>query len=273
MYDKEVLGQLLKVAQGKRSLNEYARATGVSAGYISKLIRGLNKQAPSPQILEKLANESVGVTYADLMEACGHIVPIDLDGDSNLIEALYTSKVSSDVLRDTEKLLKKFFESCSEEELQKLNNLLVKLDKNQLLDFLNFMNVVDDYKEIKKLSNPIPIFTDKLASLDLLNQKNILAYTPSYSIDHSAYLKISNDEMYPLINEGMYLALNETDVLKEGETFAFTQIKKLKIIVREVILIGGKYYLVPMNRNYESHEYDPDAFKLIGRVDYVIKRL
>lgn len=63
--------ELLKKAQGDRTLNAYARHSDVSAGNLSRIMNG---QKPSPEILKKLAFKAHnGVTYEQLMNAAGYI--------------------------------------------------------------------------------------------------------------------------------------------------------------------------------------------------------
>jgi repressor LexA len=62
---------LLKKAQGSRTLNSYAQQANVSAGNLSRIMNG---QKPTPEILKKLAEKSHnGVTYTELMNAAGYI--------------------------------------------------------------------------------------------------------------------------------------------------------------------------------------------------------
>ena len=58
--------KLIELAKGNRSVREYARESGVSAAYISGLIKG--KYIPSLKILSKLSKVSHnGVTYEQLV--------------------------------------------------------------------------------------------------------------------------------------------------------------------------------------------------------------
>ncbi|MBP2644444.1 MAG: hypothetical protein H6Q67_2331 [Firmicutes bacterium] len=73
-FDKAKFAELLKKAQGERSINQYWLESEVSATYISKLLRRLVQTPPGPQIIQKLAAKAHnGVTYQDFMIAAGHI--------------------------------------------------------------------------------------------------------------------------------------------------------------------------------------------------------
>lgn len=72
-FDKSNFAYLLKRALGRRSINEYASASGISAAHISRLMRGLLDSPPTPQTIEKLAKYAHGgVTYDQFMEAAGY---------------------------------------------------------------------------------------------------------------------------------------------------------------------------------------------------------
>lgn len=63
--------QLLKLAQGDRSLNAFARHADVSPGNLSRIMKG---QKPTPEVLKKLAGKSHnGITYEQLMIAAGYV--------------------------------------------------------------------------------------------------------------------------------------------------------------------------------------------------------
>lgn len=57
----------------QKSLNAVAKPAGISAAYLQKLEQG-EVQTPSPHILHRLA-EVLNVSYQDLMQLAGYIVP------------------------------------------------------------------------------------------------------------------------------------------------------------------------------------------------------
>ena len=73
-FNRQQFSILLKRAMGTRSINQFALHTGVSAAYISKLLRQLVTTSPNPPIIAKLAEKAYNhVTYADFMEAAGYL--------------------------------------------------------------------------------------------------------------------------------------------------------------------------------------------------------
>lgn len=74
VYKKEEFAKLLKLAKGNRSVNQYARESGVSAAHISRLLRSLLDNPPTPATIDKFAQTAYNnITYRDLMIAAGHI--------------------------------------------------------------------------------------------------------------------------------------------------------------------------------------------------------
>ena len=80
-FDKERFSQiLLQIKNSYGSINRMAEKSDVTAAYISKLIRLMYSNAPSPVILEKIAKSSNGITsYEELMRVCGHIRSDSID--------------------------------------------------------------------------------------------------------------------------------------------------------------------------------------------------
>jgi hypothetical protein len=73
-FNQQLFADLLKQALGNRSINQYALHCGVSAAYVSRLLRQVTKNPPNPPIIAKMANKAHDdVTYIKLMEAAGHL--------------------------------------------------------------------------------------------------------------------------------------------------------------------------------------------------------
>lgn len=95
------LTKLLKLAQGTRTLNAFARQSDVSAGNLSRVMNG---QQPTPELLKKLANKAHnGVTYESLMEAAGYISSIN---EKHIYSAPLTNEDEKDIEKEIEKLKK-----------------------------------------------------------------------------------------------------------------------------------------------------------------------
>ena len=85
-FDKERFSEILvKIKDRYGSINQMAEKTGVTAAYISKLIRLMYDNAPSPEILKKIGDNSNEVTsYKELMDVCGYLNPVKI---SDLLES------------------------------------------------------------------------------------------------------------------------------------------------------------------------------------------
>jgi transcriptional regulator with XRE-family HTH domain len=76
VFNKEYFARLLTDAKGSRSINQFGLACDVDPGYLSRLLRGLLDNPPSPAILAKIASHAHnGVNYTDLMHAAGLLAP------------------------------------------------------------------------------------------------------------------------------------------------------------------------------------------------------
>ena len=75
-YDKEKLSNLLLRAKGHRTMTKFAEDSGISVAHVSRMINKKLESAPSPETLKSLVPmESNGVTYEDLLIACGYLNP------------------------------------------------------------------------------------------------------------------------------------------------------------------------------------------------------
>lgn len=83
-FDKQLFLHLIHQAMGTRSINQYARESGVSATYISKLLRGILPNPPGYEIVAKLAASAQnGITLGALMKSLG-FDPLDGQQPSNV---------------------------------------------------------------------------------------------------------------------------------------------------------------------------------------------
>lgn len=73
-FNKEEFSNLLKLSQGKRSLNQFGLNSNVDPGYLSRFINLRKDTPPSPEVLQKIANVAHNnITYTDLMNAAGYL--------------------------------------------------------------------------------------------------------------------------------------------------------------------------------------------------------
>jgi len=108
-FDKEKFAQLLDLAIGERSLNQYALNCGISSAHISRLNRCLLDTPPHPEVLEKMANASQGrVSYQEFMDAAGYLE----DNQTNLKDIRMASNNGVDL------------DGLSEEDIKQVNDFV-----------------------------------------------------------------------------------------------------------------------------------------------------
>ena len=67
---QQSLSELILRAIGGGSRNEFCRRAGISAGNLSRILRG---QRPRPEVLAKIAAAGYGASYEQLMGAAGYL--------------------------------------------------------------------------------------------------------------------------------------------------------------------------------------------------------
>jgi len=106
MFNPDLLIELIKKAQGNRSLNAFARQCGIDAGNLSRILNNKNVVAPKPDTLQKIASQSYNdVTYEDLMIASGYMT---LSEDTANEQNIVSSKIKeNDIEKEIEDLQKR----------------------------------------------------------------------------------------------------------------------------------------------------------------------
>ena len=67
---QQSLSELILQAIGSGSRNEFCRRAGISAGNLSRILRG---QRPRPEVLAKIAAAGYGASYEQLMQAARYL--------------------------------------------------------------------------------------------------------------------------------------------------------------------------------------------------------
>jgi len=82
----------------QRSLREVSRGADITATYLKKLEESQVAE-PSPNILHRLAG-TLKLSYADLMQLAGYVVPSDKDSADTRPDALSVALKSADLTPD-----------------------------------------------------------------------------------------------------------------------------------------------------------------------------
>lgn len=91
--------KLIKKAQGNRTLNQFALATDIDAGHLSRLLKGNFVNPPIPDTLKKISDHSHNeVSYESLLRAAHYIDDsIKLPQNYNVIDNKQTIE---DILKE-----------------------------------------------------------------------------------------------------------------------------------------------------------------------------
>lgn len=148
MYNQDELINILKESIGEKSLNEFARTSGVDSAYISRIINKIRTTPPSPKILEKIAQSSHGITtYEELMQICGY-------SEENIESVVY--KIYQQLIELAKKIYKKKnndlyeVESAIENFQEYIPDLLKSIEKKELskIYLINYYRkdfLIEDY--------------------------------------------------------------------------------------------------------------------------------
>jgi HTH-type transcriptional regulator, competence development regulator len=144
IYEKLI--SLIKMAQGDRSLNQFALNCNVNAGHLSRILNGKFVNPPKPDFLKKIAEHSYNnVTYPELMNAAGYLIAEHIKPIGDLVTATNTSVLS----KDEHSLLNK----KDEKDVEKLLNSTMEYIENQEGLMLNG-EILDD-QDIELLKQAI----------------------------------------------------------------------------------------------------------------------
>lgn len=107
MFDKNKFAQILKnITDTYESQREFSKKSEINRTYLSQYMNMKLNKPPKPEILERLANASHGITnYGKLMEVCGYL---DEDIKEELINKLKSLEID---LPDLQKAVNAFVEN------------------------------------------------------------------------------------------------------------------------------------------------------------------
>jgi len=93
--------ELLNKAKGERSLNQFAATCGIDAGHLSRLLRGIMINPPSPETLKKIAEKAHnGITYEALMHSAGHLHKKFIGANISLLKGMRSYEEYSEYLKE-----------------------------------------------------------------------------------------------------------------------------------------------------------------------------
>ena len=238
MFNKEKFSEILKkIYNTFDNQRDFADATGVNRGYLSRYMNMKISNPPSPKILINIANASKGITtYDELMKICGYI---NIGGFSDI--------------------------NLNSNEM----NILTKM----LLDYKEFLNKehsyerFDDYKYVSSLpkdSREKIIIAFRRNSLDLI----LNTHKNNEENDYFEFAS-EDDAMFPLLDVGDIALVYKQDYIEDSATYLINidnhnTIRKFKLSTDKTY-----YILSAMNGYYKDIQLnisDLNKIKILGKV-------
>lgn len=204
----------------------------IDPSYISKLQSG--KKIASNEINEALA------------KVC-KVDPEDLQFEADFERAPQSVQKSIYEMID---ILKKLFSST--EQFKLLVPAMNSLSTRQFVELMAQSNFSSFGEE------EFDPFNKDMTSQKMLKENDILN---NMSMEIAMNYKMNDGSMAPLIPEGSKLTLEKTSELKNGD-IVLVEDENNKLFVRFYTKVGNTISLIPMNRNFDTFEFDEEKMLL-----------
>jgi SOS regulatory protein LexA len=302
-FDKKEFGRLLDLAKGARSINNFAARSGVDSAHISRLIRGIVENPPTPQTIKKIADQAHNdVQYKDLMIAAGHFDPEEANYHENkeltdfvkrvVLKSVYGDKDSPDdgpsLLHPALKAkIKEYAEQG--EDLAILNLINEKIIKGNPRAGEYFLNgflaphiipvpaslTVDDLQKVDNVLR-IPVLGHIAAGLPILAQEHIESYVDivnpnNFKESELFILIVKGDSMTgSRIYEGDKVVVKIQPDVENGE-IAVVNVNGDEATLKKVKKYeDGSVWLISTNEKYAPIPLNHSKARVIGKVIQVI---
>lgn len=289
MFNKNHFSEILNnIVTQYDSISDFAKISKVGRSYISKYMNLKLDSPPSPKVLDKIAENSKGITtYEELMIICGHINNTSSINSLNLDILRILKKDKTDILKDSvplnnneqkilNKLIQNFNDSVINNSTFKYGSLLDNISeesKNRIIkSFKLYTNEYDNYAKFA-LSNAcyIPMINTIQNPKNILSKENILDYIflpedfrPSN--EFIAYL-CTNDKMLPLLGIDDIAIIHLESKINYGKTYlVYVKNKKTCEIGKIIKDDKNNIEIIFMNPYFSSDKFDIDNVQIIGRV-------
>lgn len=299
-FDKENFSKILiKIKESYGSINQMADKTGVTAAYISKLIRLMYENAPSPIILKKIADNSNGIaSYQELMEICGYSSPIinefyksnfqkvkkDLvligltDSQTNELYTLFSTHNNSSVFKQK---LSSFMDNLTIKQIEEIFPILEKFLEFQSISYSNYGNLLN--AEIKKRANlnvntsenyMCPVYRQISAGQPNWVEENIEGRIPIdvdlmdiVNPEEHFFLRVNGESMNKIVKNGAFALIHKQDKVDNGE-IAVVLVNGFDATIKKFTKQGDLVILEPQSNDesFETQVYDKNTFiKILGK--------
>jgi SOS regulatory protein LexA len=263
MFNKEKFAELLKLAQGRRSLNEFARQADVSNSYLSNLMNCKKANAPEAKTIKKIADAAHNeVSYADLLDAVGLLTP-DL---KEKIDMLTTLKgLTNDYDKATSEL------SQASQHLEKTNNLVreAEADLQNLKDLENMgAKTVGSFIRVPLLGNIAagqPIF----AAENIIEWEYIADNCGAVEGDVFSLIVKGDSMIGSRIYDGDKVLVRIQSEVADGE-IAVVNVDGENATLKRIKHVEGKVLLISDNPTYAPILIQSENARVCGKVIQVL---
>lgn len=289
MFDKNKFALIIKkISESYNNQREFSEKSSINRTYLSQYLNMKLDSPPKPEILERLAEASHGITsYSELMKICGYLEGEYLKdyyiNNYNISDKEFeiamgnnlSNGLNEEELNALSEIVKDFNERKRNSNLDKYINNLNEISKAKVIHNYNEMlksqlsvlsSVRNDIrkKEKQEESNIFPI-TDKpilvpilgkiSAGLPLLATENIESYefAPSSYIKEGFdyfYLRVNGDSMNLKFNDGDIVLVQKQDGL-ENDEIGVILVDGQDATVKKYKFENGLVILSPMSTNPE----------------------
>ena len=272
MFNAEKFSEILnKIINRYDNISDFANIAGMSRSYISKYIHKKLPSPPTPKVLEKISENSNGITnYDELMQICGYL-------DSNISSQEIIAK---NICKKYEEIIDNLYIPNLDKEYI-FNQLITQneYDKsiiNKLNNFIEYNYGITD--STKVLYNIITEIDQQIKNITTIpDQVGIPLYAitkvPMYKISYFPFkndidsnciaVKIITDKMIPLLGPDDIAIIELESTLVDGQTVLLL-IDDCYYEIAKVYSEADICKLYFMNSKYE--EIELSRIKIIGEV-------
>lgn len=305
-FDKKIFSEILtKIKNTYGSINKMAEKTEITAAYLSKLIRLMYDNPPSPEILKKIADNSNGViSYAELMEVCGYLDAINLpnlkadeflkhiDEFKNLglsdsqIDHIFVYFIALEPDEKDEENFSIFLSTLDISVAQNIIDILKTMLQNTINIIKDRSSFYDDLlKRCEELKDNIstsqkiqyymcPVYGRISAGQPNWAEECIEGRIPIdpelmniINPEECYFLKINGESMNKVIKNGAFALIRKTDWVESGE-IAVVLVNGFDATLKKITKQGDLVILEPMSTDpsFTTQVYDKNTeIKVIGK--------
>lgn len=251
---------LINLAQGERTLNQFALHIGLAPATVSLIKNG--KRNPSPKTLLKISkNARHNVTYEDLMKAAGFLNDVNIVYGEPFMQLKETRIYRGYTQQEVANKLNLSVQAYSHYETGRR-----KPDYKTLKKLADFFNVSIDYllgrenvESIKLDRNvvQIPVFGEIPAGIPIemiedsfIEDIEEIDANLCRGDNHFFGLKIKGDSMFPKFEDGDIVIFKQQDTCENGD-FCAVSINHTECTFKKVLKKESGITLMPLNPDYE----------------------